>query len=202
MIVWGFFDGVLSTMVSLFFFLIVVAIIVCLLLENRNPYKTLVWVLVLVFLPVIGLVLYFFFGQDRRKERLISRKGFERLSKYPMMEFQVQESFKLSDTEHELIHFFHRVNQALPFEGNSIQIYSDGYTMLQSLLAAIRSAKHHIHLQFYIFEDDAVGRLVKDALMDKAHEGVEVRVLYDDVGCWKVPHGFFDEMYEALVGNG
>lgn len=199
MIVWGFFDGVLSTMVSLFFFLIVVAIIVCLLLENRNPYKTLVWVLVLVFLPVIGLVLYFFFGQDRRKERLISRKGFERLSKYPMMEFQVQESFKLSDTEHELIHFFHRVNQALPFEGNSIQIYSDGYTMLQSLLAAIRSAKHHIHLQFYIFEDDAVGRLVKDALMDKAHEGVEVRVLYDDVGCWKVPHGFFDEMYEAGV---
>ena len=199
MIVWGFFDGVLSTMVSLFFFLIVVAIIVCLLLENRNPYKTLVWVLVLVFLPVIGLVLYFFFGQDRRKERLISRKGFERLSKYPMMEFQIQESFELSDTEHELIHFFHRVNQALPFEGNSIQIYSDGYTMLQSLLAAIRSAKHHIHLQFYIFEDDAVGRLVKDALMDKAHEGVEVRVLYDDVGCWKVPHGFFDEMYEAGV---
>ena len=199
MIVWGFFDGVLSTMVSLFFFLIVVATIVCLLLENRNPYKTLVWVLVLVFLPVIGLVLYFFFGQDRRKERLISRKGFERLSKYPMMEFQIQESFKLSDTEHELIHFFHRVNQALPFEGNSIQIYSDGYTMLQSLLAAIRSAKHHIHLQFYIFEDDAVGRLVKDALMDKAHEGVEVRVLYDDVGCWKVPHGFFDEMYEAGV---
>ena len=66
--------------------------------------------------------------------------------------------------------------------------------MLQSLLSAIKSAKHHIHVEFNIFENDAVGRLVKDALMDKARVGVEVRVLYDDVGCWKVPFIFFDEM--------
>ena len=200
MIAWGFFNGIFSMVVSFIFLLAVVATIVVVVMDNRNPFKTLAWVLVLVFLPVIGLILYFFFGQDTRKERLISKKGFKRLTKYPMMEFQMQESFKASEEkQHQLIRFFQRVNLALPFEGNSIKVFQDGYSMLQSLLAAIKSAQHHIHVEFYIFEDDAVGRLVKDSLIDKAREGVEVRVLYDDVGCWKVPHRFYDEMREAGI---
>jgi len=199
MIVWGLFDSIFSTVVSMLFLLTIVATIMVVLLENRNPFKTLVWVLVLVFLPVIGLVLYYFFGKDTRRERLISKKGYERLSKYPMMEFQIQESLELSAKEHLLMRFFHRVSHSLPFDGNGIQIYSDGYSMLQALLKAIRSAKHHIHLEFYIFEADAIGRLVRDALMDKAREGVEIRMLYDDVGCWKVPPLFYDEMREAGI---
>lgn len=198
--IWGFFDGIFSTAVNLIFYLTVVVTIMVVILDNRNPFKTLVWVLVLTFLPVIGLLLYFFFGQDTRKERLISKKGFERLSKYPMMEFQEQESFQGADKEsHAVIRFFQRVNRALPFEGNSMDICSDGSSMLQALLKAIHAAKHHIHIQFYIFEDDAVGRMVRDALMDKAREGVEIRVLYDDVGCWKVPLAFYDEMREAGI---
>ena len=200
MIVWGFFNGVFSTMVSLFFLLTVVVTIVVVVMDNRNPFKTLAWVLVLVFLPVVGLVLYYFFGQDTRKERLIGKKGFKRLTRYPMMEFQMQESFKASEgSQHQLIRFFQRVNLALPFEGNSMKVFQDGASMLQALLATIKSAQHHIHVEFYIFENDAVGRLVKDALIDKAREGVEVRVLYDDVGCWKVSHQFYDEMREASI---
>ena len=200
MIAWGFFNGIFSTVVSFIFLLAVVATIVVVVMDNRNPFKTLAWVLVLVFLPVIGLILYFFFGQDTRKERLISKKGFKRLTKYPMMEFQMQESFKASEEkQHQLIRFFQRVNLALPFEGNSMKIFQDGSSMLQALLATINSAKHHIHVEFYIFEDDAVGCLVKDALIEKAREGVEIRVLYDDVGCWKIPHRFYDEMREAGI---
>ena len=200
MIAWGFFNGIFSTVVSFIFLLAVVATIVVVVMDNRNPFKTLAWVLVLVFLPVIGLILYFFFGQDTRKERLISKKGFKRLTKYPMMEFQMQESFKASEEkQHQLIRFFQRVNLALPFEGNSMKIFQDGSSMLQALLATINSANHHINVEFYIFEDDAVGRLVKDSLIDKALEGVEIRVLYDDVGCWKVPHRFYDEMREAGI---
>lgn len=196
----GLFDSVFSTAVSLLFFLTVVATVMVVILDNRNPFKTLVWVLVLIFLPVVGLILYFFFGQDTRKEKLISKKGFERLSKYPMMEFQEQESFPVSKLEsHSVVRFFQRINKALPFEGNGMDICPDGYTMIQSLLKAIDRAKHHIHIQFYIFEDDAVGRLVRDALMDKAREGIEIRVLYDDVGCWKVPHAFYDEMREVGI---
>jgi len=200
MFIWGLFESVFSAIVSLLFLLAVVATIVVIVMDNRNPYKTLAWVLVLVFLPVVGLALYYFFGQDTRREKLISKKGFKRLTKYPMMEFQMQESYKVSEEkQHQLIRFFQRVNLAFPFEGNSMEIFQDGSSMLQALLATINSAKHHIHVEFYIFEDDAVGRLVKDALVDKAREGVEIRVLYDDVGCWKVPHRFYDEMREAGI---
>lgn len=200
MIIGSISGGIFSTMVSWMFLLTVVVTIMVVLLENRNPLKTLVWVLVLIFLPVVGLVLYFFFGQDTRRERLISKKGYERLSKYPMMEFQVQESLHASGREQtQLMRFFQHVNRALPFDGNSIKVFQDGRAMLQALLESIASAKHHIHLQFYIFENDAVGHQVRNALIDKAREGVEIRVLYDDVGCWKVPHDFFDEMRDAGI---
>ena len=199
MMLWGLVDNVFSTMVDWLFFLTVVITIVIVVLDNRNPVKTLAWVLVLAFLPVVGLLFYFFFGRNTRKEKLISKKGFARLSKYPMMEYQQQKSFKEPENQHQLMHFCRRVNGALPFAGNAIDIHTDGYSMLEALLKAIASAKHHIHLQFYIFEEDAVGRLVRDALMDKAREGIEVRVLYDDVGCWKVSHAFYDEMREGGI---
>lgn len=47
-------------------------------------------------------------------------------------------------------------------------------------------------MEFYIFEDDAIGRMVRDVLMEKAKQGVEVRVIYDDVGCWHVPTAFMN----------
>ena len=59
--------------------------------------------------------------------------------------------------------------------------------MLQSLLRELQNAGQHIHIEFYIFEDDAIGRMVRDVLVEKARAGVEVRLIYDDVGCWHVP---------------
>lgn len=168
--------------------------IVIVLLDNRNPVKTMAWVLVLVFLPVVGLAFYFFFGRNTRKERLISKKGFSRLSKRPMAEYQAQEALGDFTGRNQLIPFFHRVSNALPFEGNGVQVFTDGYSMYQELFRRIAKAKHHIHLEFYIFENDAVGRLLRDLLIDKAREGVSVRLLYDDVGCWDVNPMFYDEM--------
>lgn len=168
--------------------------IVIVLLDNRNPVKTMAWVLVLVFLPVVGLAFYFFFGRNTRKERLISKKGFSRLSKRPMAEYQAQEALGDFTGRNQLIPFFHRVSNALPFDGNDVQVFTDGYSMYQELFRRIAKAKHHIHLEFYIFENDAVGRLLRDLLIDKAREGVSVRLLYDDVGCWDVNPMFYDEM--------
>lgn len=199
MLLWELSDSWVSTLAGILFLLTTVATIAVVILDNRSPVKTLTWVLMLTFLPVVGLILYYFFGQDYRKERLISKKGFARLTKYPMMEFQQQKSFRCPDGHYLLIRFFRKVSGALPFEGNRVQVLSDGYAMLQSLLESIARARHHIHIQFYIFENDAVGRLVRDALVDKVKEGVEVRVLYDDVGSWQVPRDFFDEMRRAGI---
>ena len=81
--------------------------------------------------------------------------------------------------------------QALPFEGNRIEAYTQGATFLQALLRAISEARHHIHLEFYIFEDDAVGRLVRDALLQKAQEGVQVRVILRRRGLLACAQPFF-----------
>lgn len=199
MVIWEMFDNLVSTVVSSLFLLTVVITIVVVILDNRNPVKTLAWVLVLSFLPVIGLIFYFFFGRDVRREKLISKRGYFRLTKYPLAEYYEQKSSEYTDDQHPLKRFFRKVNEALPFDGNSVQVYTSGHEMLQSLLQAIANAKHHIHLQFYIFEDDAVGRLVRDALIEKVREGVEVRLLYDDVGCWKVDQSFYEKMREACI---
>lgn len=187
--------GIVAVLVfRLVYLAVILFTIVIVLLDNRNPVKTMAWVLVLVFLPVVGLAFYFFFGRNTRKERLISKKGFSRLSKRPMAEYQAQEALGDFTGRNQLIPFFHRVSNALPFEGNDVQVFTDGYSMYQELFRRIAKAKHHIHLEFYIFEDDAVGRLLRDLLIDKAREGVSVRLLYDDVGCWDVNPMFYDEM--------
>ena len=188
------FHSVFSTFFYVVYFAVVLCLVFWVILENRNPVRTMAWILVLFFMPLVGLFLYFFIGRSTKRDRLISKKGRMRLTKRPMAEFQAQASLKNMTGKPRLMHFFGHVNKALPFEGNAVDVYTDGASMLTGLLQAVYKAKHHIHIEFYIFEDDAVGRLFRDALIDKAREGVEIRVLYDDVGCWKVDHGFYEQM--------
>lgn len=187
-------EDIFGSVFHILYLAVILTTIFVVILDNRNPVKTMAWMLILFFLPVIGLVFYFFFGRDTRKEHLISKKGYSRLSKRPMAEYQAQEAFHDLDKKNALVLFFRKVNNALPFDGNQVDMYTDGYAMLQVLMHEISLAKHHIHLQFYIFENDPVGRLLRDLLIDKAREGVKIRLLYDDVGCWKVNRLFYDEM--------
>ena len=184
---------------DLVFWVLIIGTILVIVMDNRNPVKTMAWILVLVFLPVVGLVFYIFFGRSRRHERIIGKKVYNHLLKKPMAEYLSQPPEALPEAYARLITLFRHVNQSLPFEGNDVQTYTSGYTYLQALLQELGRARRHIHLETYIIEDDAVGRLVRDALMERARAGVEVRVIYDDVGCWHVPHRFFETMREAGI---
>lgn len=184
---------------NILYFGAIIGTIVVIILDNRNPVKSIAWILVLMFLPIIGLIFYFFFGRSKRRERIITRKSYSRLLKKPMAEYLAQEVTTLPTHYGHLISFFRNTNQSFPFDSNRIEVFTMGTDMLQALLTDLQAAQKHIHLEFYIFEDDAVGRRVRDILMEKAKEGVEVRVIYDDVGCWRVPHRFFEEMREAGV---
>ena len=196
-------EDIFGSVFHILYLAVILTTIFVVILDNRNPVKTMAWILVLFFLPVIGLVFYFFFGRDTRKERLISKKGYSRLSKRPMAEYQAQEAFHDLDRKNALVLFFRKINNALPFDGNQVDVYADGYAMLQALMHEVSLAKHHIHIQFYIFENDPVGRLLRDLLIDKVREGVKVRLLYDDVGCWKVNRMFYDEMLcEGIEAQG
>lgn len=173
--------------------------IIAVLMDNKQPAKTMAWILVLFFMPIVGIGLYFFFGQNTRKQRLISNRSIDQLTKRSMLEFAEQENLHIPTENKPLMKLFTNQNWAFPFKDNIVEIYTNGYEFVFSLLHAIGSAKDHIHLDTYIIEDDALGNLVADALIDKALNGVEVRLIYDDVGCWKVRTVFFERMRNAGI---
>ena len=154
--------------------LIVLAVMVKVLMTKRTPTKTLVWLLVLCFIPVVGVICYFFFGQDTRKERMISERSINQLTKRSMLEFAEQEPLVLPERNRTLMHLFAYQHEALPFKVDDTVVYTDGHRFFLALIAAMGRAKDHIHLLSYIFDDDALGRLIADVLIDKARSGVVV----------------------------
>lgn len=176
------------------YLLVTASAMLTVLLDNRQPAKTLAWLLVLTFLPAVGIVLYIFFGQNIRKKRNISQSSLDQLTKRSMLEFVEQRDFQLPDRHRKLIDLFVNQGWALPFKSNVVDIYTSGYEFFPALLQAIASARHHIHLDTYIIDDDPLGQMVADALIYKVRAEVEVRLIYDDVGCWNVPNRFFDRL--------
>ena len=179
--------------------LVVVIVMLKVLMDNRQPSKTMAWILVLWFLPLLGILLYFFFGQNTRKEKFISQSSLDQLTKRAMTSFAEQRDLRLPKSHQPLMQLFKNQNMALPFKDNEVEIFTDGYGFFPALLREIGQARHHIHIDIFIFNDDELGRLLADALMDKARAGVEVRLIYDDVGCWHVRNRFFERMREAGI---
>ena len=173
----------------------IVTVTMRVLMANRQPAKTIAWILVLVFIPIFGAIFYFFFGKTTRKERRIGQKSMDKLTKYAMLEFVEQKQLHLPNEYKELINLFINQNWVLPFKNNNAEIYISGYEFFPALLREIGKAKHHVHVDSFIFSDDPLGRIVADALIDKVRQGIEVRVIYDDVGSWKTKNCFFERMH-------
>jgi cardiolipin synthase len=178
---------------------IVILAIIHVILDNRQPAKTMAWALVIWFVPFVGIVFYLFFGINTRKERYVSDRTMNMLTKRSMLEFAEQQNLKLPERYKPLIDLFVNQNLSLPFKDNEVEVCMNGTEFFPSLLRDIAQAKSHIHIDMYIIADDALGLLVADALIDKAREGVEVRLIYDDVGCWNVKHRFFERMREEGI---
>lgn len=179
--------------------IVVILAIIHVLMDNRLPAKTMAWALVIYFVPVAGIVLYVFFGVNTRRDRLVSERSMNEITRRSMLGFVGQQDLRLPENHKQTIDLFVNQSMALPFKDNTVDIYTDGYGFFPALLAAIRNATSHIHIDIYIFADDALGRLVSDSLIDKARQGVEVRVIYDDVGCWNVSRHFFERMREEGI---
>lgn len=161
--------------------------------DNRNPLKTLPWILVLLLAPGVGLVVYFFFGQDLSKRKIIPRRTGKRIATQ-LREETPEGLCDIPERHLPLIRLLSRTVHAVPLRGSRLTPYVDGESKMEALLADIAAAQHHIHLQYYIFCDDATGLRLRDALVAKARQGVRIRILYDDVGCARVKKSFFDSM--------
>ncbi len=174
-------------------------IVIIVISENRNPLKTISWVLLLVFFPIGGIIIYYFFGQDSRKVRVLSRKSYKRLKKRSFDHLIIHNAENICSEFAPLAKLLDNNNSAALLQGSEIRIFTNGPDKFEALLADLGKARHHIHLQYYIFLDDAIGNKVKDMLIRKAREGVEVRVLYDDAANWQVKNRFYNEMAKAGV---
>lgn len=160
--------------------LAVLSIVTMVIAENRHPVRTLAWIVVLVCLPGVGLVLYFFFGRDNRGKRLISDDDLSRLKKMTEEQNSASICRKLPPDDEDMMKLLWRTNRAYPMTGNDIRIYTDFDSMFTDLLTDLESARSHIHFEFFKIEDDPIGRKIEDVLVRKAGEGLEVRLQYDD----------------------
>ena len=193
---------VVYSVIGAFYLVVVLSQMLVVILENRQPVKTVAWLMVLFFLPIVGLVIYFFFGRNRKREHVVSRACASQLARRSAVRFY-QGGFPELPVEYRpLIKLFRRQSGAFPYADNKLRVFTSGASMLDNLLRDIAAARHHIHVEFYIIEDDRIGRMVREALAAKAREGVSVRLVYDDVGCWNVKNRFFREMEKEGIQVG
>jgi cardiolipin synthase len=198
---------VLRNVLAVVWLIAVFAICLMIVFENRNPVKTLSWLLVILFIPVVGMIIYFFFGRNYRKQKIYSRKSLAdsaRLEDHAdhqlrlLSSYLSRESRAVRSKEH-LIHLMLRNNRSLLTIDNRIDLLVNGRQTFPAMLDAIASATNYIHLEFYRFEPDTLGMEFSDLMIRKAKEGVKVRVIYDDVGSWNIRKPYIRKMREAGV---
>ena len=169
---------------SLFSILLILALIgflIYIIAENEHPVHTLAWLVVIIFLPVLGLILYLLVGHRPRRKRLVKDEELRQF-KYLTMR-QHRASIAPPPSEYNgLATLMESTNQAFPMGGNAVKPYTAFYPMLDDMIADMEKAQDHIHLEFFKFEDDPAGRRVAEVLMRKARAGVAVRMQYDDLG--------------------
>ena len=160
------------------------------LLKNRNPSRTLSYFLILIILPFVGVLVYYFFGQEYRKEKLYNKKKVQNnrvIEKWEKRLLVPDDGIDRSNNE-ILTHFSQLIKlvqnddkKPLTFR-NKAQLLFNGNNKFEALFESCKAAKNFIHLEYYIFHDDDIGSQLIDILCDKAKEGVQIKVSYDYVG--------------------
>ena len=183
-------------------------LVILVILENGNPVKTLSWVIVILLLPLVGIALYLYFGRNFRKEKIFSRKGLadlekiEKISENQLIDLQDEvflEKHQLIKQKLNIVTLLLKNSKALLTENNSAQVLNNGVETFDAIMTALNSAQHHIHLEYYIIEDDVIGSRIKNILIDKAKAGIEVRLIYDDVGSWGLTRKYKNDLKQAGV---
>ncbi|MCL7986327.1 cardiolipin synthase [Sphingobacterium sp. lm-10] len=165
-------------------------VIATILIENRNPTKTIAWVLVIVFLPILGIILYYLFGQKFKKERRFKRisevQSARIMTELKQLEPRIKEYLKQIQEEigdlSRVYSYLRNEQVCFPSLHNEVTLLHNGEEKFAHLLESLRQAKYFIHLEYYIFEHDEIGGKIMALLEEKANAGVTVRLLVDAFG--------------------
>lgn len=188
------------------YFIIMLLVIIKVVNDTRSGTKTLAYILFIVFLPVIGIIFYFSFGVNYRKRKLYSKKlikdkqlnqeVYQRIRHYSAAIFNAG---ILPHSYHKLVKFIENTNGSPPTANNSAVLLLNGEEKFPVLLKALREARSHIHVEYYIYADDVTGNEIADVLIEKAKEGVTVRFLYDGFGSHALGKSFLRRLQEKGI---
>jgi cardiolipin synthase A/B len=172
-------------------------------LENRHPTQTLTWLVVFGAFPLLGFIFYLLFGRNYRKEKMYRKKYF--LDKQAFLKIEGERDVseeklnEIGEHNRKLFHLAQKLGNSPISFATETKVLTNGDETFSHILEALKKAKHHIHIQYYIVRDDHIGREIKSVLIDRAKNGVKVRFLYDAVGSWTLPKAYIKDLRNAGV---
>lgn len=188
----------LMLVLSVFWTLYVVVVGIWILLQRRAPVATLSWLLSMAVLPVLGIGVYYFLGPQRLKRQRIRRIRSRRRSRVRSSITRLKE--KVPEAPERLHQVVKLVTASTHFPvstADHVELLVGGAATFDNIIAAVQQAKHHVHLEYYIFEPDHTGQRLLNALCEKARQGVAVRLLVDALGSKKLSAKFYRPLEEA-----
>jgi cardiolipin synthase len=188
----------------------IILLFVCLriIYDTRSSSKTLAYLLLAIFVPVAGMLFYFLFGKNYRKHLIYSKKLVmddkrlrdlnKRIISTTEKSLQLNED-EISEEGKGLVNLLLNDNLSPLTTGNNVTLLINGEEKFPNVFKALESAQRHIHLEYFIYEDDRIGNKIKDILISKAIEGVKVRFIYDDFGSRSIRKRLVKELKLAGV---
>lgn len=187
---WGFINNYFWEILIIAHYILALVAIVMILLKNINPTKTLSYIIVLAVFPGLGLVVYYFFGQDYRRFRMFKKRALlnqvnvkswtEKIKLLEDKAYDVSEKNLYGNTK--IIKLIDEQRYAPVTLYNHAEVLVNGEVKFKRLFEDIKNASSSIHLEYYIINDDEIGSELIEHLCTKSQEGVEVRINYDPVG--------------------
>lgn len=168
--------------------------------DDKNPVKTICWILVVIFIPLLGVSAYYIVGRNVSKKRSkfrLWREEFNRHQRFVSPNGDIESAH----TAHykELKSLILNLEQSPVFGGNKVSVYPGGKSKFCSLFEDIECAESHIHIFYYAIGDDHIGNELKEKIINKVRQGVKVCLLYDGLGCNKTNRKYFNQMIDAGV---
>lgn len=197
--------AIITNIVNSIFTLNIIFAIVVIIFERRDAHNTWTWLTIMLFVPFLGFILYLFFGQNlRRKKFFILKKEEESV----LLQFSDEQKRLVNDeytiSHNPLLKEYHDVinlnlssDNFVVTSNNKVDILNNGDEKFPILIDCIKNAEKFIHIQYYIFKDDNLGTKILNLLIEKSKEGVEVKLLYDGMGCLHNKRHFFDPLVAA-----
>lgn len=187
------------------YFVILVAVCVKILLDTKSPSKATAHIALVIFFPIVGMILYFAIGINYRKRKLYHKKLNFNKSVFPELRDKVTKYSmnEITSNANKLDYFYPLAQfcgkESLSSDNNKVTLLINGEEKFPAMIDAIKAAKHHIHIEYYIYEDDDIGTTLANLLIQKAKEGIKIRFIYDDFGSKTIRKEFVNQMQKAGI---